>query len=116
VNSGKTLAPYTNQGLMRIGEVPIYAVDGLVRRARALQHTPLAEPAGFRIHPRTAEQQQLDAPSAELRQNGQSVVLTVILDETIPENCVWIPTGIPGTEALGPQFGPVEIRAAQAAA
>jgi len=116
VSSGKTLAPFTTQGLMRIGEVPIYALDGLVRRSRVLQHTPLAEPAGIRIHPRTAEQQQLNTPNAELQQNGRSVVLTVTLDESIPENCVWIPGGVAGTEGLGPQFGPVEIRAAQAAA
>lgn len=116
VSSAKTLAPFTGQGLMRIGEVPIYALDGLTRRAAALQRTPLVEPAAIRIHPRTAEQQKLDTPQAEIRQNGHSVVLAVILDDTIPEGCAWLPSGVPGTEELGPLFGPIEIYAAQAAA
>jgi NADH-quinone oxidoreductase subunit G len=42
LDSGKPLVPFKSEGLHRVAEVPIYAADSLVRRARSLQ----AQPAG----------------------------------------------------------------------
>ena len=37
------------------------------------------------------------------------VEFPVRLDERVPDTCVWLPLAVPGTESLGPGFGPVVV-------
>jgi NADH-quinone oxidoreductase subunit G len=98
--------------LWRVSEVPIYAVDPLVRRAEALQRTPLARPAEIILNPLLAEKLGLaQASQARLRQNGTEVVLPLVLDEGIPQGCVWVSSGLAGSASLGPAIGAVELSA-----
>jgi NADH-quinone oxidoreductase subunit G len=46
----------------------------------------------------------------QVRQNGATVELPLVLDESIPRGCVWIPAGLPASVALGPAVGPVAIQ------
>jgi len=99
--------------LQRIGGVPLYNVDMLVRRAGALQHTPDAWKAGLRINADTASQLGLtDGGSAVLRQGEGELTLPLIVDERVPANCVWMPAGVPGSELLGESFGVVSLEKA----
>ncbi len=99
--------------LERIGGVPIHAVDALVRRAPALQQTPDAWKSALHLHPDTAAALGLgEGDSAVLRQEGGSLTLPVTLDETVAAGCVWLPTGVPGSELLGKGFGPVSLEKA----
>ncbi len=99
--------------LQRIGGVPMYAVDNLVRRAHALQHTPDAWKSGIRINSSMLEQLALtEGESAVLKQDDASVILPVVSDDRVPNDCVWMPTGVPGSDLLGTGFGAVSVEKA----
>ena len=94
----------------RIGGVPMYAVDAMVRRAHALQLTPDAWGAGVRINPAAAATLGVGAGAdVRIRQGEASAEFVVHLDERVPEGCVWLPTAVPGAESLGAGFGPVAV-------
>lgn len=100
-------------GLQRGGDTPLYAADPLVRRAAALQQTKDAGEAVIRLHPKEAERQGLGSTeNALIKQNGYQATLPVALDESIPEGCVWISTGLQKTAMLGQPFGEVTVEKA----
>ncbi len=100
-------------GLQRGGDTPLYASDPLVRRAKALQQTKDAGEGVLRLHPKEAGRQGLgSADSALIKQNGYQATLPVVLDESIPEGCVWISTGLRSTSMLGQPFGEVTVEKA----
>ncbi|MDA1107007.1 MAG: NADH-quinone oxidoreductase subunit NuoG [Proteobacteria bacterium] len=102
--------PAADSTLMRIGEVPIYAVDALVRRASALQQTQEAQTAAAYVNRRVAAQlaivagQEVQAAQGEARAR-----LTVVIDERVPDGCVMIPAGLAGSATLGAAFGAIEL-------
>ncbi|MGV6826776.1 MAG: NADH-quinone oxidoreductase subunit NuoG [bacterium] len=99
--------------LQRIGGVPMYSIDNLVRRAHALQHTPDAWKSGIRMRSSVITQLALnEGESAVLKQGEDSVILPVIVDERVPDNCVWMPTGVPGSDLLGAGFDAVSVEKA----
>ncbi len=101
--------------LFRLGNVPIYATDPLVRRAPALQRTPLAERFAVSLHSKDAASLGLaDGQMARVGQvstNGLSVEVkvSVVIDDRIAVGCARIPAGIEGSGELGPIMGPVQI-------
>lgn len=106
-------APSGVDGPWRVGDVPIYAVDGLVRRAEPLQQTPLAEPARIRLNAALAGQLGVHNMSRVLvQQNGFEAELPLELDEGVPDNCIWLPSGLTGSAGLGPAVGPITLNAA----
>jgi NADH-quinone oxidoreductase subunit G len=103
--------------LTRIGEIPIYATDSLVRHAEALQEAQSVmqgELAAVRIHPATAKQLALqDLQLVKLQQDGTAAVnLPVMIDERVPLEAAWVPGGILATAELGSLFGNIEIKKA----
>ncbi|MGB5065478.1 MAG: NADH-quinone oxidoreductase subunit NuoG [Candidatus Competibacter sp.] len=111
VAPGKPLAPFKPEGLLRVAEVPIYAADPLVRRARSLQLSPLARPAEVRLHPDVARDLGVAGrEQVQVRQSGAAVDLPLVLDESVPKGCAWIPAGLYASMALGPAVGPVAIQ------
>jgi NADH-quinone oxidoreductase subunit G len=97
----------------RVGGVPAYAVDASVRRAHALQITPDAWGAVVRLNRRAAGQLGLAADDAvRVAQDGNSAEFRLVLDDDVPDDCVWLPTAVPGSERLGVGFGPVTIEKA----
>lgn len=97
-------------GLTRIGNVPIYAVDSLVRRAPALQRTPSAGAFGAFLSAAEAAALGLAVgDTVEVQQNGTAAKAQVGLDDAVPAGCVRIPAGVVGSEALGDQIGPVSV-------
>lgn len=107
----KTLTPFQAEGLLRIGDVPIYSLDPLVRRAHSLQRSPLAQPVAVRLHPEMAQELGVaERGQVQVRQNGAVVDLPLLLDDSVPKGCVWIPAGTAASVALGPAFGPVTIQ------
>jgi NADH-quinone oxidoreductase subunit G len=98
------------EGLFRIGDVPIYAVDMLVRRAPALQRTPSARASGAFMNPEEAGALGIaDGDSVTLKQNGASATARVHLEAAIPKGCVRLPAGVPGSETLGALIGTVMV-------
>jgi NADH-quinone oxidoreductase subunit G len=101
--------------LIRLGNVPIYATDPLVRRAPALQRTPLAERLAVSLHPKDAGRLGLAdgqmARVAQIATNGEcvEVIAPVVIDDRIAVGCARIPAGVEGSGELGPIMGPVQI-------
>jgi len=111
LDSGKSLVPFKSKGLYRVAEVPIYATDSLVRRAQSLQLSPLARPVEVRLHPDVARDLGVaEREQVQVRQNGAAVDLPLVLDESVPRGCAWIPAGLYASVALGPAVGPVAIQ------
>ena len=111
LDSGKPLVPFKSEGLHRVAEVPIYAADSLVRRARSLQLSPLAQPVEVRLHPDMARDLGVaEREQVQVRQNGAAIDLPLVLDESVPKGCAWIPAGLYASVALGPAVGPVAIQ------
>jgi NADH-quinone oxidoreductase subunit G len=106
--------PAQTSGLQRIGGVPPYALDALVRRAPALQQTPDGQTSSW-VYLSSAEARRLGLEEADrvtVRQNGREAVLPLMLDDGVPEGCVWVPAGVEATADLGPCCGTVELEKA----
>ena len=98
----------------RIAPVPIYAADALVRRSRPLQATREAQLVGVSMSPATLEHLGVEiGEPVEVRQGGGKVVLDVVADGRTPDDCAFLPAGIPATAALGTGDGPVAIHKAR---
>jgi NADH-quinone oxidoreductase subunit G len=96
--------------LMRVGNVPIYAVDQLVRAAPSLQRTPLADGFRLSLHPEQAAKLGLaDGDRAEVSQGSRRARVDVRLDDHIAIGCGRIPAAVIGSEQLGPQIGPMRV-------
>ncbi len=97
-------------GLMRIGDVPLYAVDPLVRHASALQQTLDALTAAICINEVVAGSAGLvEGDRAVIVQDGGRAELPVVIDPGVPDGCVRVCAGLAGTENLGGQFGEVTL-------
>ena len=105
--------------LERIGEIPIYHTDGIVRRAASLQLTRDAQVAMARIPGALADRIGLrEGDRVRIVQNGGEAVLPFRRDDSLPANCARIPAGCQETEALGALFGGIDLErvASQSAA
>ncbi len=95
--------------LVRVGEVPIYAGDALVRRAAALQSTADHVEACVRLAPADVARLGLDgAASVGVVQGAERVVLPLVVDPRVAAGSAWIPAAVPGS-SRGPACGPVTI-------
>jgi NADH-quinone oxidoreductase subunit G len=98
-------------GIERIGEVPIYAADTLVRRSTSLQKTSDAKKAKrvFVAHDIGVKHGITDGTDVRLTQNGASVVLRALIDARLAPGCVRLAAALHETAALGPMFGTVTL-------
>jgi NADH-quinone oxidoreductase subunit G len=105
VAPGET-APATAGGLQRIGEVPIYAADAIVRRARALQRTRDAAPPVAWMNRALYEKLGLrEGDAVRVRQGGGEAVVPAGIDDKLPADCIRLAAARPETAALGPMLG-----------
>ncbi len=98
-------------GLVRISDIPIYNVDPLVRRSAPLQATHDAQ-ASRRLHANANTLQNAglaDGEKATLLQDNGVAVVTVVSDERLPDNAVYLPAGTKEMQGLGGSFGPVQM-------
>jgi NADH-quinone oxidoreductase subunit G len=104
---GELLSPRAD-GLQRIGEVPIYSADPLVRRSPPLQKTRDAAPPVAWVSPALFDRLQLRSGDLlRVRQSAGEATLPVGVDERLPDGCVRLAAARSETAGLGPMFGPV---------
>jgi NADH-quinone oxidoreductase subunit G len=102
-------APTAPAGLQRLADVPIYAVDAVVRRASSLQLTADARCAVVSVGTALWNEMNLAAnASVRATQGSATVVLPVRLDASLAPQVVRLPAGLAAT-ALGSQFGAVRL-------
>jgi NADH-quinone oxidoreductase subunit G len=96
--------------LMRAGDVPMYAGDPVLRRAVSLQKTVDAQTFCARINNFEAQRLELvDATMVQVKQNELSAQCPLVIDDSIPDGCCWMPMAVSGNETLGDPFGAVSI-------
>ena len=108
----------SSAGIERIGEVPIYAADALVRRAASLQKTRDAQNAKcvYVAIDVAAKHGIVDGSDVRVTQDGASVTVQAIVDTRLAKGCVRLAAAIAGTSALGPMFGIVTLETMSMAA
>ena len=95
-----TLAMVVGQ-FSRVATVPIYRSDAVVRRATALQQTPLAVPVGLGLNPADAKALGLVTGATARVEDGKvSVELPVTVDRRLPLAAAWIELGHSATREL----------------
>lgn len=97
--------------ITRVGEVPLYAIDSLVRRSKPLQETQMimeGDVSVVRIHPETAGKLGLqEGGTVKVKQQSSEVTLTVMPDERVALDAAWIAGGISATNTLGDLLGEI---------
>ena len=98
-------------GIERVGEVPIYAADALVRRASSLQKTVDAKNAkrAWLATDVAANLGVANGMEVRVTQDGNSVTLTAAIDAGLAAGCVRVAASLPETAALGAMFGTINI-------
>jgi NADH-quinone oxidoreductase subunit G len=98
------------KGIVRIGLLPIYAQDALVRRADALQQTPDGLFTG--VHMNRGQAIALgvsECLTVNVHQDTAVFQLPLILDETIPMHAVYLASGMRETMGLGASYQSIHI-------
>jgi NADH-quinone oxidoreductase subunit G len=97
-------------GVVRLADVPLYAVDCVVRRSEPLQKTADAAQAAVYIHESTAKDLGLaDGQPVSVRQGDGQHSLDLIIDNRIALGCAWIPAGVAGAAGLGAHGSTIDI-------
>ena len=97
-----------SEGVIRIADVPMYAVDTIIRRAESLQlAADQLNPAIYIGAQLAAKIKLTGADQAVIKQNGEQATLPVVIDDRLPEDSVLVPGG-----RLGQGFAPVELERA----
>jgi len=100
-------------GLERIADVPIYSVDGVVRRAESLQKTADAKAPKLRASVSTlAGLGVADGDSVLVKSADGEARLVAQADDTVAEACVRIAAAHDSTAALGLPSGVVTVERA----
>ena len=110
--------PATSQGIERVGEVPLYAADALVRRAPSLQRTADAKRARFAALSKdvAASVGVGDGDLVKVTQNSKTVQLKVRIDACLASGCVRVASGLEDTAVLGAASGTITLEKAALAA
>ena len=98
-------------GLERLGDVPLYGVDAIVRRSSALQLTAdakLALKAGLGPHT-FAELGLVEGEIVQVTQAGVSINLAVTQISGLAAGVIRLASTTPASMQLGPMFGPLTI-------
>jgi len=106
-------APQTGGDLYRVGDVAMYAVDGLCRRSEYLQMTAQAENDFVGLNPDDAGSKGLvEGREVKVSQGGGHIMLPVRICDELPAGAVWIKSATGVSSALGDSFGPISVEAA----
>ncbi|WP_374335877.1 NADH-quinone oxidoreductase subunit NuoG [Leeia sp.] len=101
------------EGLHRVGDVPLYQIDSLTRRAPALQATVDAAVPQAAMNAATLARLGLQAGDrVKLRQGGAEVVLTASTSEALADDAVQVSAAHASTIALGGLFDAITVERA----
>ncbi len=95
-------------GIERIGEVPIYQADAIVRRAVSLQQThDGAEPVSVMNGVLFSQLGLRDGDKVKITQGSGTAIMNAVRDDRLPANCIRVPAAHPLTAELGGMFGAI---------
>lgn len=101
------------KGLQRIAELSIYNVDAVTRRATSLQQTADADINYVKINTALARKLKLDDEHRVIVKQGDNLEtdMNIRIDDSISDNCVYLPAGLAAAAALGSGFDTIELTA-----
>ncbi|AXK39396.1 NADH-quinone oxidoreductase subunit NuoG [Crenobacter cavernae] len=109
--SGVALTQAAANGLARVGEVPVYQLDAIVRRAPSLQQTRHAQSPVASANPAVLAAAGLaDGEVALVRQGAAEVRIVVKADAGLPEGVLRLAAAHRATAQLGGMFDPIELK------
>ncbi|MGH8371859.1 MAG: NADH-quinone oxidoreductase subunit NuoG [Gammaproteobacteria bacterium] len=102
------------KGLRRVAEMPIHAVDALVRRSNPLQETRDAQDVSYvALSPADAKKLGVtDNDHVAARHNGTRITLPAKVDDGVHAGEVWLASGIAATAGFGPCHADIELEKA----
>jgi len=104
--------PGVQGDLYRVGEVAMYAVDGLCRRSEHLQHTVHAENSWVGLNPDDAGSKGLvEDREVKVSQGNGHITLPVCIFNELPVGAVWVKSATNESNELGDSFGPISVEA-----
>jgi NADH-quinone oxidoreductase subunit G len=111
IQSVNTQLPLKPMLVQKVTATPIYASDSLLREAQPLQKTLLMSPQFFvAMNQSQADKSNLtDAEKIQVKQGSGVAMLTLQIDENVPDGCVCVPTGIDAVKDLTDAYGMVEL-------
>jgi NADH-quinone oxidoreductase subunit G len=99
--------------LQRVGEIPLYNSDAIVRRAPALQRTRLsATPVAAMNAQQLTSLGIEDGAMVLVKQGSVSLRLTARRDDHVPTGCVRLPGAMAETAVLGDLYGEISVERA----
>ena len=102
---------FDDDDMLRIGAVPIYSIDALVRRAPSLQQAQESQEAELLVHPNDIYKWSLlEGKWVRVTQDGEKSILKCVASEDVMPGTVCIPRGLSRSEKLGAIFGRVELK------
>jgi NADH-quinone oxidoreductase subunit G len=88
----------------------MYQQDAIARRAAALQQTVDAQSMCVRLNSAEADRLGVStAATVNVKRGGESTVLDLVIDDSIPDACAWIPSAVEGNDLLPAAFTVVNI-------
>ncbi len=108
-----TVAATPVAGLQRIGDVPLYQADQLVRRAESLQLTKDAGKTAALMSAATlAQLGVVSGTKVKVSQGGAGLTLVAEQDDRVADGCVRVMGGHPANSSLGALFGAISLERA----
>ena len=105
-------SPSSDGELYRVGEVAMYAADGLCRRSRFLQQTVHADIDFVGLNPVDAGSRGIAGGSeVKVSQGSASTVLPARICAELPAGAVWVKSAGKAGSQLGDSFGPISVEA-----
>ena len=99
-----------SDGVTRVGLLPLYAVDSIVRRADALQQTADAIRACAILNSRLAKELGIeDQDNVIVSQAEVKTTLRAYIDDGVADNCVVIPQAVAGVEVFNSAYAEVAL-------
>ena len=102
--------------LRRLAPVPIYSVDGIVRRAKSLQQTPDAQASEVRLAQAQIDALGLASGTKVWVQQGagrSTKPLPIVIDNDVPMGVAVVAAAIPETITLGEPYGAITLQPAE---
>jgi NADH-quinone oxidoreductase subunit G len=99
------------QALARVGEVPMFHVDPITRRAESLQATSHAATPVASAHPSVLAAAGVESGAEAVVAQGNAQVRVVVqADAKLPEGVLRLAAAHPATAALGGMFDAIELK------
>ena len=100
-------------GFYRIGELPMYSIDALCRRAEPLQETEQARNLFLGLNPEDASRLGFaDGDKVRVQQGSGQTEMEAKISNRVPPGGIWLRSATGATASLGSAYAPLTVEVA----